>query len=87
MENKIETPLQILLKTLKDESVEASTNNDISLEELLRMTRTIDRVIQLLPYEREVIENAVRFDPCMPTTPFTLESAEQYFNQTFQTNE
>ena len=86
MENKIETPLMRLIAELKRRILILNNEPNGILRETMIQTLLVD-IDSYLAYEREVIENAVRFDPCMPTYPFPLELAEQYFTLTFQTNE
>ena len=103
MENKQQTPLQRLIAELETSmnyyrnSMDIQTNNTDKGRSRIRLSqlRVIrDKAKDLLPYEREVIENAHEFAHCeygkgkiMPSETEFKEASKEYYTQAFQTNE
>ena len=100
MENKIETPLQRLIteydstleyfeSTYKDDDVLESTKERLKIR-ISQLKHDRRKAVNLLPYEREVIENVVTEimeDMTLYESFRTIKNASEYYNQTFQTNE
>jgi hypothetical protein len=82
MENKIETPLIRLIAQLKDRIEFCKDGGcDTNQTEIDTLEIVIMTANDLLPYEREVIENA--FDSGLTFT----QDGKEFYTQTFQTNE
>jgi hypothetical protein len=83
MENKQQTPLQRLIARWEIESLQSWIGDDYSIGKDNQLRSCINQLKELLPYEREVIENA--FENGMNAV--NIHNLEQFYNQTFQTNE
>ena len=92
MENKQQTPLQKAISKIESEIEIALIDINVCQREIDKMYETIDILKELLPYEREVIGRTYdiafeRGEDYGDGYIGVVPNGNDYFTQTFQTNE